>query len=54
MVLEHNTSHHRYPQKDVHITIKAGERVEAINRLVLEVVADGRPTVTYIPLQLMG
>lgn len=54
VVLEHNTSHHRVPQKDVHITIRAGERVEAINRLVLEVVADGRPTITYVPLQLMG
>jgi hypothetical protein len=54
VVLEHNTSHHREPQKDIHITIKAGERVEALNRVVLEVVADGRPTVCYVPLQIMG
>jgi hypothetical protein len=54
LVLEHNSSHHREPQKDIHVTIKAGERVEAINRVVLEVTADTRPTACYVPLQLMG
>ena len=54
LVLEHNTSHHRNPQKDLHFTIKAGERVEAQNRLVLEVVTDGRPNACYVPLVLMG
>ena len=54
VVLEHNTSHHREPQKDVHVVVKAGECVEAINRVVLEVTADGRPTTCYVPLQLLG
>ena len=54
LVLEHNTSHHRNPQKDLHFTIKAGEHVEAQNRLVLEVVTDGRPNACYVPLVLMG
>ena len=54
VVLEHNTSHHRTPQKDVHVTVKAGEHVEAINRVVLEVTADGRPTACYVPMNLMG
>lgn len=35
-------------------TIKAGESVEPINRIVLEVVNTGRPTVGYIPITLMG
>lgn len=54
VVLPHNTSHHRLPQQDIHVTIKAGERVDATNRLVLEVIADGRPNATYVPLVLMG
>lgn len=54
VVLEHKTSHHPSPQKDVHVTVKAGEHVEAINRVVLEVTADGRPTACYVPLVLMG
>ncbi len=54
VVLEHNNSHHRCPQKDIHVIIKAGERVEAVNRVVLEVTADGRPTACFVPMQLMG
>ncbi|MBQ8341219.1 MAG: ADP-ribosylglycohydrolase family protein [Clostridia bacterium] len=54
VVIEHCTSHHRVPQKDIHVTIKAGECVEALNRVVLEVTADGRPTACYVPMNLMG
>ena len=54
LVLEHCTAHHRLSQKDIHVTVKAGERVDATNRLVLEVIADGRPNATYVPLVLMG
>ena len=39
---------------DVRFTIRAGEHVEAINRLVLEVVADGRCIPGYVPLVLIG
>ena len=39
---------------ELDIQITAPERVEAKNRLVLEIVADGRPTVAYIPVMLLG
>ena len=35
-------------------TIKAGESVETINRIVVEVVAEGRPNIMYIPITLLG
>jgi hypothetical protein len=35
-------------------TIKAGDKVEAVNRAVLEVVAEGRPNIMYIPVTLLG
>ena len=34
--------------------IAAGESVQAVNRLVLEVVAEGRPTIMYSPITLLG
>jgi hypothetical protein len=39
---------------EVRFTVRAGERVEALNRLVLEVVADGRCLPGYVPLVLVG
>ena len=44
----------RVPYKDIRCVIRAGEQVNAINRLVLEVMTDGRPTAVYVPLQLLG
>ena len=38
----------------VDFTITAGERVESVNRPVLEIVANGRPTVGYLPVVLLG
>jgi len=35
-------------------TVKAGERVEAVNRLVLEIVPMGRCTPLYVPIVLFG
>ncbi len=32
----------------------AGEKVEATNRVVLEIVAEGRPTAVYVPIVLLG
>ncbi|MBE6702404.1 MAG: ADP-ribosylglycohydrolase family protein [Ruminococcaceae bacterium] len=56
--LYHNTSRDGYPGRvpfhDIRCVIRAGETVEAVNRLVLEVTADGRPTAAYVPLVLMG
>lgn len=39
---------------EVHFTVHAGDKVESLNRLVLEVVADGRCLPGYIPFTLMG
>ena len=35
-------------------TIHAGEQVEAVNRIVLEIVCAGRPTPLLAPIQIMG
>ena len=39
---------------EVTFTITAGEKVDYVNRPVLEVVCDGRPTVGYLPVVLFG
>ena len=36
------------------ITLVAGERVEAVNRAVIELTVDGRPTPLLIPLTILG
>ncbi len=38
----------------VSFTITAGDKVEAVNRPVLEVAANGRPNIGYLPVQLFG
>ena len=35
-------------------TVKAGESVEPLNRIVVEVIAEGRPNIMYIPITLLG
>jgi hypothetical protein len=35
-------------------TLTAGESVAAVNRCVLEIVAEGRPAPMYIPITLLG
>jgi len=37
-----------------HFVITAGEKIESINRIVVEVVAEQRPTAGYVPLVLLG
>ena len=39
---------------DAEFTIRAGERVEPVNRVVLEVTADGRSAAGYAPIVLLG
>ncbi len=39
---------------DVEFTVRAGERVAPVNRLVLEVTADGRSASAYAPVILLG
>jgi hypothetical protein len=38
----------------VEVTVRAGERVEAVNRIVLEVTLDGRILPLYIPIHLLS
>ena len=52
--LDSGSPHAPSPNAVVHFTVKAGESVEAVNRLVLEIVADGRPTAVYVPVVLLG
>jgi hypothetical protein len=53
VLLPHFNSHQK-ASCDLDLTIKAGERVEASNRCVLEVTAKGRPTALYVPILLLG
>jgi len=39
---------------EVEFTITAGEQVDAMNRIVVEATAPGRPTVGYIPVTVLG
>ncbi|MBR6727980.1 MAG: ADP-ribosylglycohydrolase family protein [Clostridia bacterium] len=39
---------------EAHFVIRAGERVESVNRLVLEFAPDANPNATFVPLVLMG
>lgn len=46
-------SHHR-PYVSTAFSVQAGDTVEAVNRLILEVVSPGRPTPILVPIQIMG
>ena len=52
--LDERSSHSQNPSAKVNVKINAGEKVEAVNRIVLEIVAEGRPTAVYIPVVLLG
>jgi hypothetical protein len=47
-------SMHSDATASVTFTITAGEHVDAVNRTVLEVIAQGRPTAGYLPVVLLG
>ena len=52
--MPHKNSHYPTASASIDVTIRAGECVEAINRLVLEVRAEGRCIPTYVPITLIG
>ena len=52
--MPHCNTHYPDASITIDVTIKAGEKVEPINRLVLEVQAVGRCLPTYIPVTLIG
>lgn len=45
---------HTNGRSEAHFLLRAGERVEAKNRIVLEIAADGRCTPLYLSLPLLG
>ena len=47
-------SMHSDATASVTFTITAGDHVDSVNRPVLEVIAQGRPTAGYLPVILMG
>lgn len=49
-----HTTWHVNGEATVNYTVTAGETCEAINRLVLQVVAPGRPSTGLIPVNLLG
>lgn len=49
-----HVSSHDNGTAEIHTVLRAGERVEAINRIALEVVIDGRSIVGYVPMLLLG
>ena len=52
-VLYHHNSHNN-GDCTLEFTLTAGESVAAVNRCVLEIVAEGRPAPMYIPITLLG
>ena len=51
---DHRNAHTLTGTNTASFVIRAGETVAPVNRLVLEVVMDGRPTALYIPIILLG
>ena len=49
-----NISSHSKNMTELNFTVKAGEKVDAVNRCVLEIVPEGRCTPLYIPVILLG
>ena len=49
-----NFTSHANAITELDFKITAPENIEAKNRLVLEISADGRPTVAYIPIVILG
>ena len=44
----------QYNYNKIPFTIRAGEYVEAVNNIILEVTSPGRPTNILVPIQVMG
>jgi hypothetical protein len=50
----HGFNPHSTGQASTRFVIKAGENVEAINRVILEIITLGRCTPMYISVPLLG
>ena len=53
-LLPHWTSHTRDASFCLDVTVTAGETVDPVNRIVLEVVNEGKAQVTYVPITFLG
>ena len=53
MLLITKTSRHS-GDVEIDVTVRAGETVASVNRLVLEVVNEGKAQITYVPITLLG
>jgi hypothetical protein len=53
-LMVHGFNPHSCGQASARFTIKAGDTVEAMNRLVLEIITEGRCTPMYICVPLLG
>ncbi len=52
--LNHFTAYTNCDNDFVDVVITAGENVEAVNRIVVEVIGEGRCTAAYVPIVLLG
>lgn len=53
VMLPHRTSHSN-GEVEIDVTVRAGETVAPINRLVLEIVIEGKAQIMYVPVTLLG
>lgn len=54
LLLPQWTRHHIEPHIETDVVIKASEHVDTVNRIILEVSINGRPTLVYCPITLLG
>ena len=52
--IPHRTPHTLDFSSEVEFVVKAGETIQPVNKLILEITALGRPTIMYIPITLVG
>ena len=52
--IPHRTPHTLDFCSEAEFVIKSSEMIQPVNKLILEVTAEGRPTIMYIPITLLG
>ena len=53
VTLMHKTAHSQ-AVLELHVKVTAGESIDPINRIVLEIVNEGKAQITYVPITLLG
>ena len=54
LTLLHWSTHNPEANLTLDVTVTAGETVAPVNRIVLEVVNEGKAQITYVPITLLG